>query len=188
MNLATMRAFSKYVEQIEYAVGLNFTAQSRSLRLSAVVACYSVDTACSHFSAWLESRQAWVTGRMGNLVVFRTNPDFVLRISPLSIPEWTLSRGRDGKNSARNSLDSTADVAWRGNARVRLGMDHCIRRRKVRSADQAEVSRMAETARSSGSGSSQPSGRPPRLAARPYHCERRSASRPPWRRSLWPPR
>ncbi len=76
----------------------------------------------------------------------------------------------------------------RGNARVRLGMDHCIRRQQVRSADQAEVSRMAETARSSGSGSSQPSGRPPRPAARPHHCERRSASRPPWRRSLWPPR
>jgi hypothetical protein len=75
----------------------------------------------------------------------------------------------------------------RGNARDRLGMDHCIRRQQVRSADQAEVSRMAETARSSGSGSSQPSGRPPRPAARPHHCERRSASRPPWRRSLWPP-
>src|SRR5271154_2690659 len=62
-----------------------------------------------------------------------------------------------------------------------------IRRQQVRSADQAEVSRMAETARSSGSGSSQPSGRPPRPAARPHHCERQSASRPPWRRSLWPP-
>ncbi len=76
MNLATMRAFFKYVEQIEYAMGLNFTGQSRSHRLSAVVACYSVDTVCSLLGV------VRVPTSMGHrthrkLVGFRTNPDFV---------------------------------------------------------------------------------------------------------------
>ena len=79
MNLATMRAFFKYVEQIEYAMGLNFTAQSRSHRLSAVVACYSVDTVCSLLGV-VRVPTAWATGRIGNWSAFgQTRTSFMAK-------------------------------------------------------------------------------------------------------------